>query len=208
MQKIPQNIPNSTGVYLMKDNQKNIIYIGKAKNLKKRVSQYFYSNKTPKTHYLTKKIQSIDFILTKTESEALLLENQLIKKYKPKYNIDLKDDKDYPYFCVTKSQIYPRITIERRITTKTLNPKNAYFGPYSSSIHDFARLLSNSFKIRQCNYDIAKRNHACIYADIGRCLAPCINKNKKGFFAEYKEAVDNAVLFLQGNKEDLLKYLK
>ena len=203
MEHPPKNIPASPGIYLMKDKAKNIIYIGKAKNLKKRIPQYFNLNQSLKTKYLVKKINSIDFIATKTEAEALLLENQLIKKHQPKYNIDLKDDKDYPYFCISKSEKYPRITIERRITTKKLNPKNAYFGPYSSSIHDFARFLSNSFKIRQCNYDMAKRKQACIYRDIDRCLAPCINKNKNGFYEEYKNAVDNAILFLEGNTQEL-----
>ncbi|RLG13362.1 MAG: hypothetical protein DRN66_04290 [Candidatus Nanohalarchaeota archaeon] len=212
MESPPKNTPSLPGVYLMKDSQKNIIYIGKAKNIKKRIQQYFLSNTTIKTQHLMKKAHSIDFIATKTEGEALLLENQLIKKHQPKYNINLKDDKDYPYFCLTLSEKYPRITIERRIAAKKVNPKNAYFGPYSSSIGNFSRFLSNAFRIRQCNYNMDKRKHACIYADIGRCLAPCIKKGEKGFDREYKNAVDNAMLFLGGDtiklKEQLEKQMK
>ena len=192
----------------MKDDRQNIIYIGKAKNLKKRINQYFASKKSIKTKHLVKKIKDIDFIATKTETEALLLENQMIKKHQPKYNINLKDDKDYPYFCLTTSEKYPKLIIERRITAKKINNKNLYFGPYSSSVYNFSGFLRNVFKIRQCNYNIEKRNHSCIYADIKRCLAPCINKNKNNFEDEYKNAVNNVKLFLNGNTTKLLNELE
>ena len=208
MDSLPKNIPSSTGIYLMKDKRRNIIYIGKAKNLKKRVYSYFASNQSLKIKNLVEKINSIEFIATGTETEAILLENYMIKKHRPKYNVNLKDDKDYPYFCLTLSEKYPKLIIERRIAVKKLNLKNAYFGPYSSSITEFSRFLSNNFKIRQCNYNIEKRNHACLYADINRCLAPCINKGKKGFEKEYSNAIDNAMLFLKGNTIELKEHLK
>ncbi|MDK2892610.1 excinuclease ABC subunit UvrC [Methanohalophilus sp.] len=195
-------IPNLPGVYLMKDNSGNIIYIGKAKDLKKRVGQYFHSpsNLTPKTRRMVEKISNIDFIVTSSEIEALILEANLIKKNRPHYNVDLKDDKRYPYIKITLNETYPRIFLTRR----RLMDDAVYFGPYTSvkPVRKTLDIINQLFKIRKCRKKLAEKpQRACLNMHIGRCMGPCTGKVDRD---EYRKNVETAVKFLKGDTKELL----
>lgn len=196
-------LPDSPGCYLYYDNTDTVIYVGKAKNLKKRIKSYFRKTVDRlKTQILVSHIEKLEYILTDSEAEALILESQLIKKYKPKYNILLKDDKKYPYFLITDEE-YPRITVVRK---KNLNPdKGRYYGPYTDARAMYSTLdfLKKIFPLKQCKTPKFK-NRPCIYYDIGRCLAPCQNKISS---EEYKNLIGQAELFLKGKQSELLKKL-
>ncbi|MGE4595315.1 MAG: excinuclease ABC subunit UvrC [Gammaproteobacteria bacterium] len=193
-------LSTSPGVYKMLNRKQKIIYVGKAKNLKKRVSQYFVESKTHnKISVLKKQIDTFEVILTKTETEALLLENDLIKQYKPKYNILLKDSKSYPYIFISGDE-HPRLGLHRG---KKI-PGNQYFGPYPSAYvaRDALALLKKIFKVRQCaNSFYRARSRPCLEYQIGLCSAPCVGKvsNQK-----YQQDVDMVVLFLKGKGTKLL----
>ena len=193
-------LSTSPGVYKMLNRKQKIIYVGKAKNLKKRVSQYFVESKTHnKTSVLKKQIDTFEVILTKTETEALLLENDLIKQYKPKYNILLKDSKSYPYIFISGDE-HPRLGLHRG---KKI-PGNQYFGPYPSAYvaRDALALLKKIFKVRQCaNSFYRARSRPCLEYQIGLCSAPCVGKvsNQK-----YQQDVDMVALFLKGKGTKLL----
>jgi excinuclease ABC subunit C len=172
-------IPENPGCYMYFDETETIIYVGKAKNLKKRVSSYF--NKTiedPKTRIMVRKINSIRYLVVESEEEAFLLENNLIKKHKPRYNIMLRDDKTYPWIVV-KNEPFPRVYLTR----KKLNDKSHYYGPYTQlvNIKQLLRLLSTIYPIRNCNYNLSSENidkkkfRVCLQYHIKRCLAPCVN---------------------------------
>jgi excinuclease ABC subunit C len=193
-----QSLPNDPGVYIFKDAHDVIIYIGKAKNIKKRVSSYFQKkNHSGKTVLLVKNIKDIDFIVVNTEVEALLLENKLIKKHKPKYNINLKDSKTFAYIALSDEE-FPRI-----YSTRIVHKKGNYFGPYTDGGARFqlVQLAIQLFKIRNCR-NLPKR--ACLNYHIGLCTAPCINKVTK---EEYATQVENTLLFLKGNTKQILKVL-
>lgn len=196
-------LPDSPGCYLYYDNTDTVIYVGKAKNLKKRIKSYFRKTVDRlKTQILVSHIERLEYILTDSEAEALILESQLIKKYKPKYNILLKDDKKYPYFLITDED-YPRITVVRK---KNINPdKGRYYGPYTDARAMYSTLdfLKKIFPLKQCKTPKFK-NRPCIYYDIGRCLAPCQNKITS---EEYKSLISQAELFLKGKQSELLKKL-
>ena len=196
-------LPNSAGCYLYYDKDGTVIYVGKAKNLKKRIKSYFRKTVDRlKTKILVSHIERLEYILTDSEAEALILESQLIKKYKPKYNILLKDDKKYPYFLITDED-YPRITVVRK---KNLNPdKGRYYGPYTDARAMYSTLdfLKKIFPLKQCKTPKFK-NRPCIYYDIGRCMAPCQNKISSD---EYKNIIAQAELFLKGKQSELLKKL-
>ncbi len=196
-------LPDSPGCYLYYDNTNTVIYVGKAKNLKKRIKSYFRKTVDRlKTQILVSHIERLEYILTDSEAEALILESQLIKKYKPKYNILLKDDKKYPYFLITDED-YPRITVVRK---KNINPdKGRYYGPYTDARAMYSTLdfLKKIFPLKQCKTPKFK-NRPCIYYDIGRCLAPCQNKISS---EEYKSIISQAELFLKGKQSELLKKL-
>ena len=198
-------LPNSSGVYLMKDSENNVIYVGKAINLKNRVSSYFHSikNLLPKTQRLVTNISNIEFIVTDNEVEALILESSLIKKYRPYYNIDLKDDKRYPFIELTVSDIFPRIFLSRRRTAK----KNRMFGPFPSS--DFVRriifLVRKFFRIRVCKDKNPKRVRPCLNYQMGKCLAPCSNKVTE---EQYALSVKNTQNFLEGHLDYVIESLK
>ena len=152
---ISKNLPSNPGVYQFFDSKNNIIYIGKAKNLKKRVNSYFSKqNHTGKTNKLISNISFIKHILVKTESDALLLENNLIKKYKPKYNIQLKDGKSYPWLCI-KNERFPRVIITRKL----IHDGSEYYGPYTSikTINTLLDLINNLFPIRLSNYNLTEK---------------------------------------------------
>jgi len=194
------NLSNSSGVYKLIDKSGNVIYIGKAKNLKSRVSQYFtQSNQNNKMLVLQKKIYDFSVIVTKTETQALLLENDLIKQYKPKYNILLKDAKSYPYIYISNDR-HPRLGLYRGKKNKNYE----YFGPYTSAhvAKDALASLKKIFKVRQCkNSFYQSRSRPCLEYQIGLCSAPCVSKVTD---EKYKQDVEMVTLFLNGKGGRLL----
>lgn len=197
-------IPESSGSYQFFDDEDTIIYVGKAKNLKRRVSSYFNKHHdSVKLKIMVPKIKKIEFIITNSEVEALILESHLIKKYKPKYNVLLKDDKKFPYFLITKED-YPRILVTRKRNKNILEGK--YFGPYtnSKSMYTTLDLLKKLFPLKQCKTPKFK-DRPCIYYQIGRCSAPC---QKLISPDEYKKLIKNVELFLSGKQMQLVEELK
>ena len=201
-----KDVPKNPGVYLHSNVKKEIIYVGKANSLQDRLKYYFSPqiDATPKIKELMNNIHDFDFIVTESEQEALLLENQLIKKYQPKYNARLKDDKSYPYIKITKSEEFPQIVISRN----PKNDKNKYYGPYSSisSVRQTLDLLSKIFPYRTCTKEITgKDKKACLEFDIGRCKAPCIGNSDQ---AEYEEIISSVEKFLSGKTSPIVKEIK
>ena len=190
-------LPDSPGVYIMKNAQGKIIYVGKAVVLKNRVRQYFQQNKghTPKVRAMVEKIADFEIIMTSSEVEALILECNLIKKHRPRYNISLKDDKTYPYVKVTLSEEYPRIFITRRV----IKDGSKYFGPYTNvtAVHESLKLLRRLFPLRTCRR-LGER--PCLEYHIKRCLAPCVGKVEK---TEYDLMIKSAIHFLEGRTEEV-----
>ena len=200
-----KNMPKLPGCYQYFDKNNELIYIGKAKNLYNRVNSYFMGNKkdSPKLQVMVPQIERVECIVVNSEIEALILENELIKKHKPKYNILLKDDKKFPYFLITKED-YPRIIVTRKANKNTL--KGKYYGPYTDSRAMWATLevINKLFPIKKCKTPKYK-TRPCLYYDIGQCCAPC---QKKISSQEYKEIIKNAELFLSGKRKELIKALK
>ncbi|HDQ15298.1 MAG TPA: excinuclease ABC subunit UvrC, partial [Sediminispirochaeta sp.] len=196
-----EEFPHQPGVYLMKNSQDKIIYIGKAKDLRKRVGSYFSGKKELKTRVLVSKIHSVEYILTGNEYDALLLENNLIKEHNPRYNINLKDGKSYPAIRVTNEK-YPRIFRTRRI----IQDGSRYFGPYTEvgKIDTYLELIEKTFPLRKCRGPLKRRDHPCLYYHIGRCSAPCVGKISQ---ADYMKHVEEAVKLLSGETEELLRGL-
>lgn len=197
--------PTQSGVYLMKSEGDKIIYVGKAKNLRARVRSYFSDSKdlSPKTRFLVRNIFEIEYILTKTEVEAFLLEASLIKKHRPKYNIRLKDDKSYPYIKISLKDEYPRLYLARKVK----RDGSQYFGPYTSgaAVHETIRFLNRTFKIRDCTDSVFKtRRRPCMTHQIGRCTAPCV---KLVTAEEYRADIEGARSFLRGQDKKLIKVL-
>ena len=186
----------------MKDMDDNVIYVGKAKNLKRRVSSYFLPNRDLKTTCLVEKIAHIDYIITGNEYEALVLENNLIKKYTPHYNILLKDGKSYPVIRITNED-FPRIFKTRRI----IKDGSKYYGPYAKlgELNTYLDLVAKSFPLRLCSGPLSKRKEACLYYHIGRCSAPCINKISKEEYGKYIRACED---FLSGDDASLIKQVE
>ncbi|MDD3839882.1 MAG: excinuclease ABC subunit UvrC [Clostridia bacterium] len=197
-------LPENPGVYIMKDKSGNIIYIGKAKSLKSRVKQYFHStiHHPPKVRVMVKKIDDIEFILTDTEVEALILECNLIKEHRPKYNVMLKDDKSYPYIKITMNEEYPRIFL-----TRDLKKDGAkYFGPYTnvSAVRQTIDVIKKLFPIRTCKKKIEygdKNGRPCLNYHIKQCMAPCQGKVSKN---EYNDMIRHISLFLNGKYGELI----
>ncbi len=207
--KIIQNLPNKPGVYLFLDNSEKVIYVGKAKNLKRRVSSYFQRNHpNPKTKLLVKHISQIRHIIVETETDAFLLENTLIKKYKPKYNIQLKDDKSYPWIVI-KNEKFPRIFYTRNV----IQDGSEYFGPYTSThfVRQLLEMLRSLFKIRTCNLDLspekiqAKKYKPCLEYHIKNCLAPCIGLQTE---EDYNKNIEQIKKILKGKTHAVIEYLK
>lgn len=197
-------LPTSPGCYIYKNSKNKIIYIGKAKNLKKRVSSYFTKKDLdPKTKALVSHISGLDFIVTNSEVEALLLEDSLIKKHKPKYNIDLKDSKSYAFIELTKED-FPKLTISRADIAKKRKDTGKLFGPFVSaeSRNQVLDTLNKTFKLRTCKKLPKKK---CLRYDLGICSAPCINAISK---KDYLEEVENAVLVLKGRDNELSNKIK
>ncbi len=207
-EKIKQQVklmPKLPGCYQYYDKNNEIIYIGKAKNLYNRVNSYFVGDKkdSPKLQVMVPQIERIECIVVNSEIEALILENELIKKHKPKYNILLKDDKKFPYFLITKED-YPRILVVRKANKNAL--KGKYYGPYTDSRAMWATLevINKIFPLKKCNHPKYK-SRPCLYYDIGQCSAPC---QKKVTVDQYKEIIKGAELFLSGKRKELIKTLK
>ncbi len=200
------NLPHSPGVYLFKDRDEVVIYVGKAKDIKKRVFQYFRTkNLSPKTNLLVSKINSIDFICTSSEKEAFILEFNLIKKYRPKYNIVLRDDKSYLLFKLDLNHPFPRVQITRKFVSK---PQCKYFGPYTSAkaARETYKLINKIFPIRKCKDTIFKnRTRPCLQFHIKRCLAPCCFDVKREY---YLEIIKEVQLFLKGRNKELISKLE
>ena len=199
-----KNIPDNPGVYLMKNEKGKIIYVGKAKNLRNRVSSYFknVNSHNAKTLELVKNIRDIEFFICKTEVEALILENNLIKKNKPKYNILLKDEKTYPYIKFTREK-FPKIEVVR--STKRLNEKADYFGPYPMGIFFAVKSLLKIFPMRDCNRNMEKITKPCLKYHMNTCPAPCMYKDIE---TEYNVNVENFKSFLKGHQSDILDILE
>ncbi len=200
-----RELPNHSGVYLMKSHSEKVIYVGKAKDLRARVRSYFndHKNVSPKTQYLVAQIEHIDYIVTKTEVEAFLLEASLIKKYKPRYNIRLKDDKAYPYVRASMADSFPRFYLDRRV-----RPDGAlYFGPYTSGlfVRETIRFLNRTFRIRDCTDGFMRaRTRPCLTYQIGRCSGPCVNLVDE---KSYALDVENALDFLRGKNKKVVAEL-
>ncbi len=202
-------LPELPGTYIMKDKDKEVIYVGKAKNLKKRVSQYFQNSvkHSEKTKSLVRNIYEFEYIVTKNEIEALILEDNLIKKYQPKYNILLKDDKTYPFIKITTNEDFPRIFISKNC----VKDGNLYFGPFilSGVANEILRLIRSLFPIRTCKIYIKEGINACrpcIYYQIKRCDAPCHGLISK---EDYNKIIKEIISILEGkNRDKLISKLK
>ena len=196
--KSPDNLPNKPGVYIMRDSTDTIIYIGKAKNLIKRVKSYFREKlDRPKTQILMSHFDSLEYIVTNSEKEALILEATLIKKHHPRYNVQLKDDKRYPYVKITNED-FPRLVITRNVTKSGI-----YYGPFTDvgSVKQTVKFLKALFKIRTCR----NMNGPCLNAQIDLCNAPCDGRISK---EEYSEIINKIDLFFQGKYSTIVKNLK
>ena len=199
-----RNIPNKPGVYRMLDEKGVVIYVGKAKVLKKRVSSYFLKNvSSPKTRVMVSHICDIEVTVTHTENEALILENNLIKSLKPRYNVLFRDDKSYPFIYLSTEHPFPRLGVHRGAKKK----KGRYFGPYPSAgaVRETLGLLQKIFPVRQCEDSFySNRSRACLQHQIKRCTAPCVGLISQ---QDYAEDVNHAVMFLQGKRNVVIEQL-
>ena len=204
-----KNLPSSPGVYQFFNKNGKVIYVGKAKNLKNRVKSYFQENPgSAKTVAMVSKIDDFQLVVTDSELEALILENNLIKELKPRYNVNLKDDKSFPFIKVT-SELFPRIYPTRRV----MNDGSKYFGPYTDvrSMRSSLRMINQIFRIRSCKLDLTEKNIAdkkfkvCLDYHIKKCDGPCENLVSA---KAYNEMVDEVIKLLKGRTEDLIKDLK
>lgn len=203
-----KKLPEKPGVYLMKDNEGTIIYVGKAISLKKRVMQYFRQSKNhaPKVLAMVKNIVEFEYIITDNEVEALILESNLIKKHKPKYNILLRDDKNYPYIKVTTKEKFPRVIKTRKV----LKDGNRYFGPYVSNgaVNDTLDIIDNLYKLRTCSINLEdgpKLKRPCLNNFIGKCMGPCFQEVDRD---EYMVMVEEVILFLNGKEYRLIEIIE
>ena len=206
-----KHLPTSPGVYLMKDQRGKIIYVGKAANLKNRVRSYFQSGQKlePKTMQLVAHATSLDFVITTSEQEALILELHLIKSHRPQYNIRLKDDKTFPYLKIDTSESWPRLCITRRLN----QDGGQYFGPFAStvSVRETLRVIKKLFPLHLCNKFKDGKNkdgtkgRPCLWYHLGKCLAPCTGSVNQ---REYARVIKEVVLFLQGRHERVLRELQ
>ena len=204
-----KTIPEQPGIYQYFDNAGVIIYVGKAKNLKKRVTSYFVkTQENLKTRILVKQIVDIQYLVVDTELDALLLENSLIKKYQPKYNIQLKDDKTYPWICI-KHEPFPRV-----FSTRTLvRDGSSYFGPYTNvkMVNTLVQFIKELYQLRTCSFDLSEHNiqqekyKVCLEYHIGNCKAPCVGKQTK---QEYAISIQHIEAILKGQISTVIQYVK
>ncbi len=210
LKEIISSLPETPGIYKYFDKDETLIYIGKAKSLKKRVSSYFNKNhyENRKTAVMVSRICNIEFTLVETEIDALLLENSLIKKFQPKFNINLKDDKTYPFICV-KNEPFPRIFPTRN----PIKDGSEYFGPYASGnmMHTILDLIKTIYPLRNCSFNLSKKNitelkfKTCLEFDIGNCKAPCVGLMNED---EYNQNIKNIKSILKGNLSEVKIHLK
>ena len=199
-------LPTKSGVYIMKDKDGNVIYVGKAKNLKNRVSQYFRDSVKPsKVQAMVNSVDIFEYFITISELDALALENNLIKKYQPFYNILLKDGKTFPYIKINVKEDFPKIEIVRKIK----NDGAKYFGPYISGldVREIVKTINSAFKVRTCNMKITENTMAkreCLNYSLGLCSAPCTQKINK---EDYKNEIKKIINFLNGNDEEIEEIL-
>ncbi len=203
-------LPHKPGVYQYFDKEDNIIYVGKAKNLKKRVSSYFQKDRyeNNKLRVLVSKIQRMEYIVVETESDALLLENNLIKKYQPRYNVLLKDDKSFPWICI-KNEPFPRVFSTRNL----IKDGSTYFGPYTSAhmVKVLLELIRQLYPLRTCNLALTEANieagkfKPCLEFHIGNCKAPCVGNQTQ---RDYNKSIENIRKILKGNIQEVIVYLK
>ena len=201
-----KKIPEKPGVYLMKDKDGEIIYIGKANSLKSRVRQYFQSNKNqhPKVRAMIEHISEFEYIITDSEIEALILESNLVKKHKPKYNVLLRDDKQFPYIKVTMGEPYPRVIKTRKV----IKDKSKYFGPYTNvgAVNHTIEILKKYYPLKTCNKTLEKvGDRPCLNFHIGQCLGPCTGHANK---AAYMAMIDEVILFLGGKYQELVRQIE
>lgn len=192
---IKHNNLKKPGVYIMYNKESNHIYVGKAKNLHARLSQYVKAKNHEKTHFIASRTEKIETIVTQTEDEALLLEEKLIKQYAPRYNVIFRDDKSYGYIGINTTHIAPSINVIRHHN----KGKYKVFGPFpkSENLYHLLDIVRKVFKIRDCSdSNFSNRTRPCVLYDIGQCTAPCVNKVSK---EDYNQQINNAVSFLQGD---------
>jgi len=199
-------LPRATGVYLLKNKKSNIIYVGKAKVLRNRVKSYFQHNSSSpaKVHSMVSQIVDIEHIVTDTEKEALILESTLIKRHRPRYNVILKDDKNYPYLKLTIEEQFPRLSLVRKVK----KDKSLYFGPFSSAqaVRETMRLIHQHFLLRKCQTKSFQfRQRPCINYQMGQCPAPCFKLIDE---KRYCAAVKEVELFLKGRRQELIRLLE
>lgn len=199
-----KDVPNDPGVYMMISDSGEIIYVGKAKNLKNRLRSYFFnlSNRTAKVMAMLEHVADFRYIICASEVDALLTENNLIKKYSPRYNILLKDDKAYPFLRIDMKEPYPTIKLVRKLE----NDGAKYFGPYMQSVNirDIFDLIHTAFPIRDCKRDLSKPSRPCLNAHLDRCIAPCTGKVSE---KEYKAEMQKVIDFLKGNDREVERVL-
>ncbi|MCS7352001.1 MAG: GIY-YIG nuclease family protein, partial [Anaerolineae bacterium] len=199
-------LPGRPGVYLFRNAHGEILYVGKAVSLRQRVRSYFQNSAdlSPRTRRMVQEIADLEFIVTDSELEALILEANLIKKHRPKYNVRLKDDKRYPYIRVSVQDPYPKVTITRRIE----NDGARYFGPYTSAnaVYQMLDELRRIFPYLTCDRTITGQDRrACLYYDLKRCLGPCIGAVSQ---AEYRAMIEGLIRFLEGHTEEVVRDLE
>src|SRR3712207_5678943 len=204
--KLP-HLPESPGVYLWKDAEGVVLYVGKAKRLRSRVRSYFASDHTEsvKTRALVRQVADLETIVVPSEAHALILENNLIKEYKPKFNIALRDDKSYPYIKVTLQEPFPRVLVTRRL----LDDGARYFGPYTDvgAMRRALNVVKRIFTVRSCNYDMPREmpERACLDFAIKRCKAPCILNQTQ---ADYRAMIEEVLVFLEGKTDEVVRRVK
>ncbi|MDZ4661635.1 MAG: excinuclease ABC subunit UvrC [Pseudomonadota bacterium] len=206
LKDLVNEFPKDPGVYLMKNPVGKIIYVGKGKNLRNRVRSYFNASgdQSPKTVFLVKQISHVEYIITKTEVEAFLLEASLIKKHRPKYNIRLKDDKNYPYIRLSLADKFPRLYLCRKV----VKDGSMYFGPYTNGfvVKETIRFLNETYMVRDCNDGFMRaRQRPCMTYEINRCKAPCVKLVGE---KEYRKDINGALAFLNGENSKVIKNLE
>src|SRR5215203_312757 len=204
--KLP-HLPDVPGVYLWKGADGKILYVGKAKRLRSRVRSYFGQDhyESPKTRHLVNQIRDLETIVVPSESHALILEANLIKEYRPRFNIALRDDKSYPYIKVTIQEPFPRVFVTRRL----IDDGAKYFGPYTDvgQMRRALNVVKRIFTVRSCNYDMPKEmpERACLDHHIGRCKAPCILAQSQ---EDYRAMIDEVALFLDGRADEVIRRVR
>ena len=204
-----REVPSSPGVYVMRGAKEKTIYVGKAVNLKNRLKSYFHNSSAldARKSKMVKEIKDFDYVLTGNELEALVLESNFIKKMKPKYNIILRDDKNYPYLKLTLNEKWPRLEVARRI----IKDSSLYYGPYvpAGIMWETLKFIRRNFPLRTCRYSLEKTMRPCVLHQMGRCLAPCAESlQTKSDHDRYMEIINEVNLFLKGERKELLTCLQ